>query len=177
MSISERTAAIVGGSALVIHGALKRGPAGAIAIGIGGVIAYLGLRPTTEAVLTGRQVMRSSYTMDLDPYEAFVKWQDLSALPSVMRGIGSFKKMDNGNSRFALPGGVGNIEVKTSHEQPGHVIEFRTVDGAKIDGHCIVRFTRKKNGKGTKVHLELSYGPAGANAKSQAEQPTLQPVG
>jgi uncharacterized membrane protein len=164
MGIPDRTAAIVSGSALVIHGALKRGGVGAVSIGIGAVIAYLGLRMEPDNVPTGRQLLRASQTTDAEPYDAFLKWQDLSELSSVIREIRSVKKMDNGNWRLSLPEGF--WEVQVAHEQPGHVIEWRSVEGAKIDGRCIVRFTRKKNGRGTKVHTEVSYGPAGNRQRS-----------
>ena len=163
MSISDRTAAIVSGTALVIYGALKRGPAGAIAIGIGGAIAYLAMRPGSDAVISGRQVLRGSHTMNAEPYDAFVHWQDLSKLPSALRGIGAVKKLDNGNWRYALPG-IGSLEVRIDHEDPGHVIEWRSVEGSKVDAHGVVRFTRKKNGRGTKVHMEITHAPASQSA-------------
>ncbi|MEP6716532.1 MAG: hypothetical protein ABJC09_13260 [Terriglobia bacterium] len=159
MRISERTVAIVTGTSLVIHGALKRSPLGAAIAGIGAAIVYLGFRRATDMTLTENQLLRSSYTMPVEPYDAFVKWQDLSELPSVIEGIGAVKKLSNGNWKYSVPG-AGSLEVEIARQQPGHVIEWRSVPGSKINAVGTVRFTRKRNGRGTKVHMEISHRPA-----------------
>lgn len=159
MNISNKAAAIVSGTALVIHGALKRGPLGAIAIGIGGIITYLGISSTQEPLPAGRQLLRKSHTVEVEPYDAFVQWKDLTNLHNVFSGLRGVKSLDNGNWSIPLPG-LGRAEVQVTHEQPGHVIEWRTLEGSKIEGHGLIRFTRKKNGRGTKIHHEISFGAA-----------------
>lgn len=173
MSISDRTAAIVGGTALVIHGALKRGPLGTVAIGVGGVIAYLGLRYAPQPKPSGRQLLRASHTMESEPFEAFTHWQDLSRLSSVFGDLRTVKQLDNGNWRIPVPG-LGHWEVEITNQQPGHVIEWRSVTGSPVEGRGIIRFTRKKNGRGTKVHHEISYMGAGAANASAKTEPALQ---
>jgi len=59
-------------------------------------------------------------------------------------------------------------DAEITNDRPGHLIEWRSLPGSTLDISGIVRFKRKQ-GQGTKVHLEFEYvTPGGAVGEALA---------
>lgn len=180
---SERIASAVAGGALAGLGvvlALRTKKGLWPGIGLAAASSPLILRGATgycaaKAAMQGAKSVRIERTLTIpgkSPEEVYEFWRKLENLPEVIEGLSSVKQ-DGNRSRWTVRGPVGapiSWEAEITNERPGKVIEFSSVPGSIVPISGIVRFRRKQGG-GTKVHLNLkvttpggSVGQAIANA-------------
>jgi uncharacterized membrane protein len=161
----NRALYLISGSALMASGLLRKSPLGIALAALGGGIAAVGLNPdpTRSSETAEKTVVQKTVTVTKSPVEAYAYWRKLENLSTFIDGLSSIHSEDGQShswkvrSRMGLP-----VEWKTeiTHDQPGHLLEWKSVEGSPIVSSGSVRFKRKQGGRGTKIHVQFSYVPA-----------------
>jgi len=138
--------------------------------------AGLGREPiTTTAVTTIARV----------PEEVYAFWRDLRNLPRFMVHLASVEPLDDLRSHWKAigPGGIGvEWDAEIVDERFGELIAWRSLAGADVDNSGVVRFVPAPGGRGTEIHVQLSYAAPGgrvgrAIAKLLGREPGQQARG
>jgi uncharacterized membrane protein len=138
--------------------------------------AGLGREPiTTSAVTTVARV----------PEEVYAFWRDLRNLPRFMVHLASVEPLDDRCSHWKAIG-PGRVTVEWDAEivedRFGELIAWRSLPGADVDNSGVVRFVPAPGGRGTEIHVQLSYAAPGgrvgrAIAKLLGREPGQQARG
>jgi uncharacterized membrane protein len=139
-------------------------------LGAMGVVAGVTALDVLAAVQASREQeglaphpVRRSVTIARLPADVYAFWRDLRNLPSFMLGVESVTPLDRGRSRWRARGPVGPVvewEATVVEDIDGELIRWRSMDGSPVETDGAVRFTPAPGGRGTEVHLELTYYPA-----------------
>jgi uncharacterized membrane protein len=140
--------------------------------------AVLGI--TALDVLCGRQLARGeattapaatrergthvarSITVRRPVEEVYRFWRDVANLPRFMRHLESVQRIDDRRSHWtarAPAGGTVEWDAEITEELPNERIAWRSVEDADVQNVGSVRFVPAPGGRGTEVHVELSYAP------------------
>ena len=180
---TERWISILGGTALAGFGISRRSWAGAGMALAGAALAYRGASRhcMVKAALRGSGPMRLERTITIPnkpPEEVYQFWRNFENLPAVIGPLESVKVLDGRRSHWVIKGPAGKSlswDAEITNERSGHVIEWKSLPGSDIDLSGTVRFKRKQ-GRGTKVHLSLRYTtPGGAIGEALANVFHAQP--
>ena len=112
----------------------------------------------------------AAVTVDLPVSEVYDFWQDFDYFPWFMRDLESVTRIDDQLSHWKVrgPGGLSaEWDAEIVSHQRDYFISWRSVPGSQIDNRGSVRFESAPGGRGTEVHVELSYLPP-AGRVSQA---------
>jgi uncharacterized membrane protein len=98
------------------------------------------------------------------PEEAYRFWRNFENLPRFMHHLESVQSTGDGRTRWRVVGPLGRTfewEAKITDDRPNRLIAWRSVDGSEIknSGHAL--FEPAPGGRGTIVHVEMSYEPPG----------------
>ena len=161
----NRALYLVSGSALLMSGLLRKSPLGIVLAAVGGGIAAVGLNPDpTRSPETGEPtVVQKTVTVTKSPVEAYSYWRKLENLSSFIDGLHSVHSEDGQRHSWKVRGHLGlpvEWQTEITHDQPGHLLEWKSVEGSPIVSAGSVRFKRKQGGRGTKIHVRFSYVPA-----------------
>jgi uncharacterized membrane protein len=161
----SRAAYIIAGSALAAYGVLRGNPAGIIAAIAGGGLAAFAMAPErTRSMASAKPtVIQRTVTVTDQPIEAYTRWRNLENAPTFLNRLKSVEDLGGGRHSWAVRGKLGlpvTWETEIVNDQPGHLVEWRSVEGSPIKCSGLVRFTRKRGGRGTKVHIQVAYVPA-----------------
>jgi uncharacterized membrane protein len=168
--MGERTLSILAGGGLAAFGASRRSWAGVALIAAGGALIYRGISGRWmigSAIRAGvpAQLRRTFTIPSKSPEEVYGIWRDLENLPRFVENLESVKAIDSRRSHWVAKGPAGKSiewDAEITNDRPGRLIEWRSVPGSGLDLSGMVRFKRKQ-GRGTKVHLEMQYStPGGA---------------
>lgn len=138
--------------------------------------ARLGREPITTTATT---------TIARVPEEVYAFWRDLRNLPRFMVHLASVEPIDEHRSHWKAIG-PGRIEVEWDaeivEERFGELIAWRSLPGADVDNSGVVRFVPAPGGRGTEIHVQLSYAAPGggvgrAIAKLLGREPGQQARG
>jgi uncharacterized membrane protein len=130
----------------------------------------------------GRIQVRKSITVNRSPEETYTFWRDFENLPRFMSHLESVRVMDSRRSYWKARAPLGTtIEwaAELVEDRPNELISWRSLEGAGVANRGSVRFVNAPGGRGTEVHVDLSYDPpAGALgatfAKLFGEEPSQQ---
>lgn len=89
-------------------------------------------------------------------------WQDFDSFPWFMRDLESVTRINDEISHWKVrgPGGLAaEWDAQIVSNQQDHMISWRSVPGSQVDNRGSVRFEDAPGGRGTEVHVELSYLP------------------
>ncbi len=170
VSDPERVASAAGGAALFIYGLRRHDPVGIGLAALGGALFYRGVSGhchVREAVAeAGREAglvsVQKAVTISKDPQEAFEFWRNLENLPRFMDHLQSVTVIDGRHAHWIAKGPYGKTlewDTEIVRETKGRLIEWRSVSGADVETSGSVRFSKRQNGRGTKVHLSFRYEP------------------
>jgi uncharacterized membrane protein len=113
--------------------------------------------------------------------DLYAFWRDFSNLPRIMENVVSVTKIDDRRSHWIIAGPTGNLEwdAEIVADEPGRLIEWRSVDGADIAHSGRIDFRDAPPGRGSWVTATIAYQPpAGfigkAAAKITQKEPAIQ---
>jgi len=132
-----------------------------------------------QSVVDGRHavVVRRAVTIHAAPPELYQLWRRLDNLPHIMRHLEAVTETSPTRSRWVAkgPGGAHVAwEAEIIRDVPNECIAWRSVDGslgvASVMHAGSVRFRPAPHGRGTEVHVEMSYeAPGGVVAAAVAQ--------
>jgi uncharacterized membrane protein len=94
--------------------------------------------------------------------ELYRHWRDLARLPELMPHLESVTPVDATRSRWVARGPARRRltwEAEIVADEPGHLIAWRSVEGADVDNAGSIRFTPAPADRGTEIKVLLSYAP------------------
>lgn len=123
-----------------------------------------------------------SVTIAKSPEEVFSFWRRFENLPSFMKHLEAVRTDGDRRSHWIAKAPAGRRvewEAEITHEVPGQLISWQSLEGSDVENSGTVRFERATGGRGTVVKVELRYKPpAGALgafvAKMFGEEPGQQ---
>jgi len=197
---SERWVSAITGGGLVTYGLLKRSPGSLALAAVGAAMlvrgstghcsTYSALGVSTaedknEATGVrheqGIRVTRS-VTIDKPASELFAFWRKFDNLPKFMYHLERVDVLEDKRSHWVAKAPLGQtVEWNASiiNEKPGQLIAWQTEAGADVDSAGAVNFKPAPGGRGTEVHVLLSYMPPAGKvgsivAKLFGEEPSQQ---
>jgi len=126
--------------------------------------------------------LTSATTVTRPPEEVYAFWRQLDRLPTFMAHLDEVRATDARRSHWKASAPFGQSvewDAETTEDVPGQRIAWRSFDGADVPNAGAVRFVPAPGGRGTEVHVTLSYElPGGALGKAAAkyfgEEPSQQ---
>jgi uncharacterized membrane protein len=113
---------------------------------------------------TGAVRVQKSMTIDRSPEELYRIWRDFDNLPRWMNHLKSVRATHENRSHWVARAPAGTTvewDAEITDDRPNELIAWRSLDGGDVDHTGSVRFFRAPAGRGTEVHVELAYRPAG----------------
>lgn len=138
---------------------------------------------STEASTRQRGIhVQESITVNRPVQEVYGFWHNFENLPRFMTHLESVRVVDERRSRWKAKAPVGTSvewEAETTEDRPNELIAWRALDNADVPNSGRVRFAPAPAGRGTEVHVELTYDPPGGViaafiAKLFGEEPSQQ---
>ena len=126
--------------------------------------------------------LKSTTTVAVPAEEAYAFWSRLEQLPTFMAHLQDVQVIGQGRSHWRAAAPFGRDvewDAETTEDVPGRRIAWRSMDGAEIPNSGEVRFEPAPGGRGTEVHVSLTYDlPGGAVGRVVAryfgEEPSQQ---
>ncbi|MFC8782633.1 SRPBCC family protein [Streptomyces nigra] len=126
--------------------------------------------------------LTATTTVTRSPDEAYALWKDLERLPDFMAHLDEVRVTGQRTSHWKARAPFGRTvewDAETTHDVPGQLIAWRSVEGADIGNSGEVRFVPAPGGRGTEIRVSLRYdlpgGPLGkAAARYFGEEPHQQ---
>jgi uncharacterized membrane protein len=126
--------------------------------------------------------LTSTTTVTRPVEEVYGFWSRLDQLPTFMAHLDEVRVTGGGRSHWKAAAPFGKEvewDAETTEDVPGRRIAWRSLDGADVPNSGEVRFVPAPGGRGTEVHVRLSYDlPGGALGKAAAkyfgEEPSQQ---
>jgi uncharacterized membrane protein len=161
--------------------AAQRGPAPGppaallvLVLGVGTLWAWSRRRPAATAkrrpdmptLAGGRGLhVERTVTVQRSPDEVYRAWRDLESLPRLLPGhLVSVTASGHERTRWVVagPGGLrASWEAELTADEPGRLIAWRSMPGARVDIAGSVRFAPAPGQRGTEVKVILTYAPPG----------------
>ncbi|HVY25132.1 MAG TPA: SRPBCC family protein [Polyangiaceae bacterium] len=128
--------------------------------------------------------VRKSITIDRSPDAVYAYWRDLENLPRFMAHLEAVRE-DAEGSLWRAKGPAGSTvewRAEITIDKPNETIAWRSLEGASVPNRGVVRFKPGPGGRGTELHVELTYDPpagvlGAAIAKLFGEEPGQQIAG
>lgn len=101
--------------------------------------------------------------MSRSPVDAYTLWRNLENFPRFFSRFQSVSHLGGNRHSWAVRGKLGvpvRWQTEIVNDQPGHILEWRSVEGSPIRSSAVIRFKRKKGDRGTKIHIHMVYYPA-----------------
>jgi uncharacterized membrane protein len=129
----------------------------------------------------GPMRVKESITVRRPRSEVYAFWRDLRNLPEFMYHLREVTTSGSDRSHWVANAPIGSVEwdAEIFRDEPGEMIAWRSVEGSSVRNAGIVHFADAPGGRGTEIHVDLSYsapgGPIGvALAKLMGEEPRQQ---
>jgi uncharacterized membrane protein len=190
---SERTASLIGGSALVLLALSRRSRLSLPIILGGGYLLFRGITGKdyayealgiNRAGQNGQEGIEVERTMTIyrPRQEVYAFWRDFELLPSFMKHLESVQVIENGRSRWVARGPLGmQVEwvAETVEDAPNERIAWHSLPGSDVENSGIVQFKDAPAGRGTEVRIRLTYHPPAGSASAAfarlfGEEPSRQ---
>lgn len=179
MTQSERFVALMGGTLVAAWGLRRRDAAGAVAVLIGGVIAFRGLGGHSHLyermgvhrfsgargrgnVIRGQAIrVERSVTVQRPVDEVYRFWRSFENLPLFMEHLVEVTPRGGGIYRWTARGPIGTVrwDAEIVEEQVPWLLSWRSIPGSQVDNAGSVRFSPAPGGRGTEVQVSLAYKP------------------
>jgi uncharacterized membrane protein len=125
---------------------------------------------------------RSAITVNAPAEKVYAAWRDFERLPEFMYHLESVTTSGERRSHWVAKAPAGSTiewDAEITEDVAGQRIAWRSVDGAEVANEGAVRFEPAPGGRGTEVHVELTYSPPGGAlgslvAKLFGEEPGQQ---
>ncbi|GGM11356.1 SRPBCC family protein [Nakamurella endophytica] len=114
--------------------------------------------------------LRSTTTVTGTPDEVYRFWSRLDRLPTFMAHLEDVRMTGERRSHWRAAAPFGRDvewDAETTQDVPGERIAWRSLDGADVPNSGEVRFVPAPGGRGTELHVTLTYDlPGGAVGKA-----------
>jgi len=140
-------------------------------IAMGAVAGATGLDLVSASQLTRSSSGQTHHisqtvTIQRSPEELYNFWRRFENLPRVMPDLSSVRQTGDGRSHWVAKGPGGKrieLDSEIIREEPNVYIAWRSLPNSAIAHHGSVRFLPATGGRGTVVHVKISYRiPGGA---------------
>ncbi len=170
----ERIASILSGTGMILISMLRPGRWSLASAILGGYLLFrgitgwsilyklLGINQADEQT-RGIQVKRV-LTIARPREEVYQCWRDFSELPRFMRHLKVVKVTGMNQSHWVAQGPLGRSiawNAELTKDDGGREIAWRSLPGSQVKNHGRVEFMDAPEGRGTEVHVTLSYAPPG----------------
>jgi uncharacterized membrane protein len=167
---TERAVSVTAGAVLALYGLTRRSPLGTMLAGLGALLAYRGAsghsrvyqRMGVERADAPIEITQA-VTIGREPEEVYAFWRRLENLPQFMRHLRSVQQRSPTQSHWiAQPPVLGRSlewDAEIVEDRPGELLRWHALPGSPIEHHGEVRFNRAPGGRGTEVHVHLTYRP------------------
>ena len=108
--------------------------------------------------------VETSVTLNGTPEELYGLWRDPRTLPQVMGHFADVTVQTDGRARWAVNGPVKTRlewETQIVQEEPGQLLRWYSIRGAKVPNGGSIRFAPATGGRGTVATLEIDFDPPG----------------
>src|SRR5690349_15542885 len=108
--------------------------------------------------------VKKAITINRSPEELYRFWHDFQNLPQFMSHLESVVVTSPQRSHWKAKAPVGTKvewDAEITDDQPNKRIAWKSLKGADVDNAGSVSFVPAPGGRGTEVHVELSYDPPG----------------
>lgn len=169
-----RWGSILGGSALLAYGLLRRNRlTDLLYIGAGAALAYRGIsksrvvdrsfkRLAMHTGATDSVEIATALTIERPVDELFSYWQRLDNLPSFLRHVDAVERLDDRISRWSvrLPTGIHlSWRAEIVDERENELIAWQSVENSDIYNEGFVTFRPVYGGEATEMHVRILYRP------------------
>jgi uncharacterized membrane protein len=178
-SEDERLLSLLAGGVCIGIGAAKRGWIGLGFAAAGASLLYRGAtghcytyqmlgidRADHMAGVGGQRGVRISKSLQISrrPEEVAAYWEELPALPKIMRHLQKVEQLEGNRSHWVAKvlGLTFEWDAETTAFVPGREIRFRSLPGGDIDTEGAVLFEPTEMG-GTLLRVEMRYDPPGGS--------------
>jgi uncharacterized membrane protein len=157
--------------------------ASASVLAIGAVDGGSALASSRKKAAEGVYVHRT-ITVNRSPEDVYRFWRDFENLPRFMAHLKSVEVV-NGRSHWRARGPLNTSiewDAEMVEDRPNELISWRSVPGADVRNHGLVRFRPAPGSRGTEIVVELRYDPPASTlgatvAKLFGEEPGQQIAG
>lgn len=179
----ERLISMIGGAALALAGALKRGWLG-LGLGVAGsglimrgatgqsmILKLLGknraiVGSSARVAVPHNQGVRveDSIIINRSASELYEFWRDFTHLAQFMPHVKSVEVYEGNRSKWVVEGPAGapvSWDAEIVNDIPNELIAWRTVSGSVVDHAGSVRFQPTPDGGSTRVEVTFEYAPTG----------------
>jgi uncharacterized membrane protein len=126
--------------------------------------------------------LTSTTTVTRPPEEVYAFWRQFDRFPTFMAHLDQVRETAERRSHWSASAPFGKSiewDAETTEDVPAQRIAWRSLDGADIPNSGEVRLVPAPGGRGTEVHVTLTYEmPGGALGKAAAkyfgEEPSQQ---
>ena len=151
--------------------ALRRPNLLSAALGVGGAAmlynSVRGVSPINDQLNLYRTQkngihVRRAMTIGKPPGELYSFWRQYENLPRFMSHLESVTEQDGGRSHWVARAPAGTSvswDAETTEDVPNERISWRSLEEATIPNEGHVTFAGAPGGRGTEVHVELTYRP------------------
>ena len=205
---AERLASTIGGGLLALYGLRRRNAGGALLALTGAALLKRGVTGHCEvygalgmssaegragllekkhgraAVLDASKAIKveRAVTVSLPAAELYRFWRNFENLPRIMDHLESVTVLDDRRSHWKAKAPAGQTvewDAEIIHEEPDHLISWRSVHEATVPNAGSVHFDDAGGGRGTVVRVVLEYQPPAGRvgqlvAKLFGEEPEQQ---
>jgi len=170
----ERLISLIGGSAIALYG-LKRGSkvgytlaAAGLGLAARGATGHCGVygamkkNTATEEPKATTVDVKAVITIGRPPEEIYNFWRNFENLPRFMYHLESVTINENGTSHWVAKAPLGRTvswDAEITEEEASTHISWRSLPGSTIMNDGIVYFKLAPGGRGTEVHVSLTYQP------------------
>ena len=110
-------------------------------------------------VLVGRTV-----TINRPREELYAFWRDFNNLAAFMHNVHSVSVQDDTHSHWVIEAPAGKTvewDAEITRDEPGRVIEWKSLEGASVLNSGRVEFADSPDGRGSIVRVTIAYDPPG----------------
>ncbi|GIV97737.1 MAG: hypothetical protein KatS3mg057_2394 [Herpetosiphonaceae bacterium] len=104
--------------------------------------------------------VRTAVTINRSPHDVYSAWRALENIPRFMRHIESISQAGERRSHWVARGPAGlrlSWDAEIVADQEGELIAWRSLPGADVENHGLVRFKPAPGDRGTEVHALIRY--------------------
>lgn len=193
----ERLISVIGGSALITTGVLRRSWGGTLLTVIGSVLMLRGVSGNsplykTLGISTAEKIgaqkgvkgikVEKSVSIKKSPEELYQFWRNFENLPRFMKHLKSVKSFDERRSHWIAKAPAGMTvewDAEIIKEEENHMIAWRSLADAEVKNAGSVYFEPDADNRGTRVKVILNYEPPAGRlgavvAKFFGEEPSQQ---
>lgn len=184
----ERMASAASGALLAAYGTRRGSGWGLTLAAAGGVLILRGLsgycpindaigRNSAQGVSAGLDI-RTSLTVNRPRIEVYQYWRRLENLPRFMKHVSEVREITATRSRWvvAIPKTERRIEwdAVLEADEEGRRLAWRSVHESAVENAGEVRLEDAPGGRGTEMHVHITYRPHAGTAASRLLNPVFE---